>query len=619
MYIKKVKKRNGRTQKVYHYLHLVENIRTENGPRPKLILNLGSLDIHPSQFKPLARRIQDLLTGQQSFVTSDETIEKYAKHAADKIFEKRAQENENNKETDYQDVDLNSIAGENARSLGPEYVCHSIWNELALNKFFISHHVPASCLSVIEALVVGRLVEPASELHTKSWAEERSALYEMSGAPVRHSLNSYYRASDRILELQDDLESYLVRTEQDMFSLEEKYFLFDLTNSYMEGECAGNTKARYGHSKEKRSDCKLVTLGLVVDESGFAKCSKLFEGNRNEATTLESMIRYLEAKTNHRCMHKTIVMDAGIASADNVTWLREHGYHYIVVNRGNAPFEISTDNMTVIKEDRNKDIKIEVKRYRHEEEVYIYCRSLKKQKKEESMRTRIEQLFIERLRYYKDGLGKPNRLKGYVKVVEAVGRLKEKYSKSARYYTVNVIPQPGKEVDDKSIRAIDITWGKRSPGHEEKIRDEGTYILRSDRTDLSDKEIWDMYIMLRQIEYSFLCMKSYLGIRPNFHQKEDRMDAHMFIAVVAYHILHIIEYRLRRHGDSRKWDTVRNILKTHQRLTVSLHVRDSGRTVKRKNVRINTTAEPQHKEIYRKLGISLKYVPKRKMIDFDKL
>lgn len=615
MYIKKIKKKNGKTNKTYEYLHLVENIRTEKGPRPKLIINLGSLHIDPSQYTALAKRIQDIITGQQSLIV-DKNIEKHAKQAADKIFKKNAKRQEEREEHNFELTDLTSIQAENARSLGAEYVCHSIWNELKLNDFFITNHVPQTTIPIIESLVIGRLIEPGSERFTKTWVENRSALYELTGSPLRYSLNSYYKADDRIISLKDKLETYLARTEKGLFSLNEKYYFFDLTNSYFEGKCLGNAKAKYGRSKEKRSDCKLVTLGLVVDESGFAKCSNLFEGNRNETTTLESMILRLEEKTGHKAIDKTIVMDAGIASEENIRWLQAHHYHYIVVNRGKAPIEINYEDMSIIKEDANKDIKIEVKRYRHEKEVYILCKSRQKQIKEQSMRTRIEQLFIDRLAYYKSGLKKANRMKRYQKVVEGIGRLKEKYSKISQYYSVTVMPEEGKKSDDVTLLAVDIKWEKKEPVHKEKIENEGSYILRSDRIDLPDKEIWDIYIMLRHIEYSFLCMKSYLGLRPNFHQKEERMDAHMFISVLAYHILHIIEYRLRQKGETRKWDTIRDILKTHQRLTVSLRTKNSDGKIINQKLRLNTTAEPEHKYIYNTLNLSKALLPKNLKIDY---
>ncbi len=610
MYIKKIKKKNGVTNSTYEYLHLVENIRTEKGPRQKLILNLGTLDIDPSQYKALAQRIEDILKGQQTLFQLDNNIEKQARQAADKIFRKQAEEISKEREKDFQDVDINSIQPDQVRTIGAEYVCNSIWNELGLNNFFTKNEVPESVIPVIEAVVLGRLIDAGSELHIKEWSENRSSIYELVGHPLRNALNSYYRATDRIYGLKDELERYLSNKEKDLFSLEEKYYFFDLTNSYFEGKCLSNSKAKYGRSKEKRSDCKLIAMGLVVDENGFAKCSDLFEGNRNETTTLESMIKALEEKSCTISKNKTIVMDAGIASDDNIDWLKGNGYHYIVVNRGEAPFEIDYEDMKIIKEDEGKEIRIEVKRYDYNDEVYILCRSNQKQKKEEGIRTRIEELLLTQLEYLRSGLSKSRRMKKYTKVVEAVGRLKEKYSSVSKLYNITVIPESDNS-NNVGINAIDIRWEKKEELYNREVGNEGSYILRSDRIDLGDKEIWNIYIMLRNIESSFLNMKSHLGLRPNFHQKEDRIDAHMFISVLAYHILHIIEYKLRLSGDNRRWSTVRDILSTHARLTISFDSKDKDGEIINKKIRLNTMPETEHMIIYKRLSLSGNPLPKK--------
>jgi len=612
MYIKTVRKKGGNNNKYYSYLHLVENIRTPSGPRQKLILNLGNLDIDSSQFKSLAKRIEDILTGQNSFFNINEKIDKYAKVACDKIFDKRSREIKNSKYAhQYQNIELDSLELQNARTIGPEHVCHSLWKELKLDTFMLTQGISKNILPVIEAVVVGRVIEPASELHTQGWVENTSSLYELTGAPLRHSLNSYYRANDRLFKIKNELEEHLFQRENDIFSLKEKYFFFDLTNTYFEGKYLGNTKAKYGHSKEKRRDCKIITLGLVIDECGFAKASNLFEGNINETQTLEAMIKSLEERTSSSSKNKTVVMDAGIASEENIKYLVKNTYHYIVVGRGTIPTSMELSPMEVIKEDEKTDTKIEVKRFTKDQELFLLCHSKQKQKKEESMRGRIEQLFIDRLNYLKAGLTKPQNTKLYKKVIEAIGRLKQKYPKIAKLYKIEVAPEKDKAIETKNLKATDIQWEKKEPSYQQEIKNEGKYLLRTDRMDLSNKEIWDTYNLLRQIEYSFLTMKSHLGLRPNFHSKESRVDTHMFISVIAYHFLHIIEHRLRERGDTRKWDTIRNILRTHQRVTITLKEKQKDGGLVNKKIRVNTKPEPEHEEIYKNLNLSNKPLPKK--------
>ena len=597
MYIKKVVKSNGHTDKKYEYLHLVESIRTENGPRQKFILNLGKLDIDPSLYKSLARRIEDILTGQKSFESLPLDLEKVARSTATRIFNKKAQENKDLQSPDFKNVDLNSIEASESRSFGGEYLCNSIWNELKMNDFLKKTGFPEKAIPILESLVIGRLVDPGSERYTREWVENRSSLFEITGSPYQPSLSSYYRGGDYLFGVKKELEKHLADKEKDLFALDENLFFFDLTNSYFEGEAKGNPKAKFGRSKEKRADCRLVTMGMIIDELGFAKYSELFPGNQSEAATLPDMVIAMEKNLSGNS-EKTIVMDAGIATEDNLKWLKGNGYHYIVVNRGGVPFEKDFSDMKTIRKNKNGDIEVQIKRFDVENEAYILCKSRKKTAKEKSMRTRVEDLFLERMEYFCAGLNKKRGTKKYQKVVEMIGRLKEKYPAAAKLYNVEVIPEKDKDSSDPTIKAISITWEKKEDKHIEKQRAEGSYVLRTDRTDLPDEKIWDIYIMLGNIEYSWLTMKSYLGLRPNFHQKEERVDTHMFISVLAYHILHIIEYRLRLKNDQRKWSTIKNILSTHNRLTLSFQERTEGGEIRQRVIRTCTRPETEHMKIY---------------------
>jgi len=590
------------------------------------VLNLGNIDIHPDQYDAFAKRIEDILTGQMSFINLDGNLEKEARIAARKIFKKQAQDLSAQEESDYHSIDVNSLEVEQPRSIGAEYICHSIWKELELNEFLIRHGISDNVIPLIEAVVVGRLVEPSSERHTKQWAEKRSGIYELVGDPLRTSLSSYYRAGDRLYSLKDPLERYLASRERDLFSLSEKMFFFDLTNTYFEGEALQNPKAKWGRSKEKRDDCKLVTLGLIIDETGFIKYSKVFPGNQPEGETLEGMIKELDNNLSSQLetsadgrgvrlkKNRTIVIDAGIANKKNIGYLKESNYHYIVVNRGNPPFEKDYSDMEIIREDISKGVKVEVKRYERDEEAYILCRSEKKKGKEMSMRTRVENLFLERLEYYRNGLSLPRRIKKYNKVIEVIGRLKEKYPKAAKLYNVDVILEDGKS-NASNLRAVDIVWNKKEDLHKEEIEGEGSYVLRTDRLDLSDKEIWEIYVMLTRIEYAFKCLKTSLGLRPNFHQKEDRVDTHLFISVLAYHILHVIEYRLRSTGDNRIWSTIRDVMKTYQRVTVSFKSKNGDGSIHQQFIRLNSKLEPEHLEIFRRLNLSPSHLPRKKSMN----
>jgi transposase len=614
MYIKKVRKSNHHSKKVYEYLHLVENVRTEKGPRQRLILNLGCLNIPAEQYKDLANCIEGILTGQKTLFGSTPTIEKHAYKAAEKIKQKLAKEQYPQASTDAQEglaedfklVDVNSMETSHLRSMGPEYVCHCQWKELGFNEILLQNGVPEAILPLLETLVIGRLVCPGSELHTWGWAQQRSAIFELTGEPLRPSLSSLYRAGDRLFKLKDTLEEALSIRERDLFCLRERMCFFDLTNTYFEGQAKANPKAKRGKSKEKRSDCKLLTLALIIDEQGFAKYSNLYPGNQAESKTLKQIIESLIEMRPNLAQDRTVILDAGVATKENIHYLQENRFHYIVVNRGKGDFSVSdVSGMELIRQ--TEHYSIEVNRKQVDGEAFLLCRSTARRGKDEGIRTRQENLFIERLEYYLEGLGKKGRTKSYAKLIEMIGRLREKYPRASKLYEVTVIPE--EKPTKKVLAAKDIVWNKK-PQYDELAQFDGCYVLRTDRLDLADKELWETYVMLTQIEGAFRSMKSSLGLRPNFHQTQYRADAHMFLSVLAYHILHSIEFKLRQRGDHRTWATIREILSTHQRITVEYHVKEQGE-VHRHHLRLCSDPETEHKEIYDRLELSNVPLPRK--------
>ena len=607
MYIKKVVKNNKGSQKKFRYLHLVENVRTDKGPRQRLILNLGSIDIPEDKYKELANCIEGMITGQLQLFSTDPAIETHARSAAKRILGKRSEDQAvdllsvcNNDHLNFKMVDVSSLEADEVRSVGPEYVCHCIWKELKIDDILLLNDVPQSSIPLIETLVVGRLVAPGSERDTWAWAENRSAIFELAGKPGRFSLSSFYRAADRAFDVKDEIESHLSRQEKEMFSLPENLCFFDLTNTYMEGQSSGNPKAKRGHSKEKRSDCKLLTLALIVDEQGFAKYSHLYAGNQCESKTLPEMIESLMKIRPDLSKNRTVIMDAGITTAETIKFLKDNQFHYIVVNRSNSEFlPDDTDQMKVIHQDDDRNFKLEIVRHEKDNEAWLLCKSTGREQKDRSIRTTQENLFIDRLEYYRNGLGKKGHTKAYTKIVEMIGRLREKYPRASKIYDVTVIPDENTSSLSKN-NAIDIIWKKRLEDHSKL---DGCYILRTDHIDMTDLEIWKTYMMLTRVESAFRCLKTSLGLRPVFHQIERRSDAHLFISVLAYHLLHVIEQKLRLHGDHRSWGTIRDILSTHSRLTIEYNVKEQEQII-HYHLNLCSKPEPEHKIIYFRLGLS---------------
>jgi transposase len=486
--------------------------------------------------------------------------------------------------------------------VGGEYVCHKFWEKLGLGNLVKELGVSPSNVALIEALVVGRLIAPGSELATHEWLEKRSGLWDLLKLEEVPSLSSFYRAGDILFSHKAKIEAHLEAKETALFDLKNTVVFYDLTKTYYEGRAEKNKKASYGRSKERRYDCKLVTLGLVVDAQGFAKQSQLFSGSESEGNTLKGMIESLGSPKDKQAM--TVVLDAGIATSKNLAWLQENEYGYIVCHRGKAPQNPNPDATTeIIQSNAETGTEIKVSRYEIVGESYLNCRSERRKLKETGMRTLQETRFLAEMTRLQEGLLLPRRSKGFQCVLERVGRLKERYPSVARMYEIDLVPETGKSAADPSLRAIELKCTKKEGVYQASVDSEGHYSLRTNRSELSTSEIWNIYISLGRVEKAFRNMKSHLGFRPIFHQCEARADAHLFISVLAYHLLQAIEHTLRQAGDHRSWWSIKKVLSTHTALTLSYdELSDTQHWVKH-HVRTTSLAEPHQKHIYSLLSI----------------
>jgi transposase len=546
--------------------------------------------------RSFANCIEGLITGQQPLIEYPEVIRIVARRYAKRIIREQASviEEVEHIPPDYATVDVNSVQNEEARTVGAEYIVYETIKELAIDRKLrelgLNKHELAASLGVI----AGRMIAPGSERWTHYWLQNISALDELMGIDFSYlSLDRVYKVSDRLLKHKDALEEHLRRTEGQLFALEEKIILYDLTNTFLEGTGRYNPKARYGRAKDKRSDCLLVTLGLVLDIEGFPKKSRIFEGNVSEPKTLETIIRGLSEGdiSKDSLLKPTIILDAGIASENNIQWLKDHHYHYIVVSRKKTK-EIPPDVVMVpVKEDdKTKKVMVKAGLVKNQEtkELELYCHSIDKEKKEDSIKNKFQQRFESELLEARNSLYLKYGTKRYDKVVERIGRLKEKYKLVSKGYKVSV------EKDTETDKAKNITWSRKKT---EKTS--GIYCLRTDREDLNEHQIWDIYTMLSDIEDAFRCMKSELGLRPVYHQKEVRCDGHIFITLIAYHLMHTIRFKLRQKGVHFCWTTIRNQLSTQVRITTTMK-REDGKVIR---IRKSSRAEPSHQEIYDALNL----------------
>ena len=329
-----------------------------------------------------------------------------------------------------------------------------------------------------------------------------------------------------------------------------------------------------------------MTLGLVLDADGFPKRSDTFDGNVSEPGTLEGMIHSLSSPD--MLGKPLIVVDAGLATEANLQWLKDHRYGYIVVSRKKKTEMPEGLPMVTVREDNQRLIRAALMNNQDTQEIELYCHSTAKEAKEEGIKNRFEKRFEEELKKVRAALGKKRGTKRYEKVLEKIGRLKERFKRVARRYEINV------DKEDNTDRAAAITWERK-----EESSQSGFYCLRSNQLDFKEQKLFDIFSMLTDIEDAFRSMKSELGLRPIYHQKEHRADGHLFITVLAYHILHTIRFKLRQNGITHSWPTIRKELVTHARISTTIK-RDDGKII---HIRKSSRPEPFHVQIYNALNL----------------
>jgi len=585
--------------KKYIQHQLIESIRTSQGPRQRLVLNLGFLDLHPDKWKELANTIESEIHKQPRLFVTDPQIEKLARHYAkvivrerlNKESERAASDNAADRlSTDYQTVDVNSVSSSEARKIGAEHVVLAQMREYKFDKMLKELGFTDNQLNYAKILIAGRLVNPSSERETARWANEDSAILELLQARINVYDTALHRTAVLLWEHHDKIEQRLSQAAREIFGLKETIILYDLTNTYFEGSKKGSKIAKHAKSKDKRNDRPLITLALTLDGQGFPKQSKVYEGNISEPGTLEKMLDELSNVVDGFNPQKTIVIDAGIATEDNLEIIKRKQFKYLAVSRkksyGDVFWQGSQEQQIKLSD---KKTRLRVKLVTTKKELYLLCHSQAKEAKEKAILDRRLKKFEEGLSGINKGLKKKRTHKKYDQIIERIGRLKEKYGVGS-LYDIEVKQQKGV--------ATKIIFNK-NPNGKAKEKRVGEYVIRTNRLDLIEEEISKIHRTLTTVEDSFRSMKSELGLRPNYHKRDDTSTAHIFITVIAYHIIAGILKKLRTNGINYSWRTIRNILSTQVRVTTSFNTEDKA-TI---HIRTTTTPTLKQSDIYSKLGL----------------
>ena len=595
MYIRKTEREY--KGKIYTSHLLVESVQTPQGPRQRTICSLGSLQPAPAaDWLGLAHKIQSALAGQAALGTVPAEIERLSRRAA-------RRKEPSAPSASALTIEVNQVEIEAAREAGPVHVGHQIWRQLGLDAILGRAGLSARACTLTEAMTLNRLICPRSEHAMPDWIR-RTALGEILEEDFSILADeALYRNLDRLHPQREGIERELAEREKSLFNLDDSIFLYDLTSTYFEGEGSANPQAKRGYSRDKRPDCKQVVVGLVLDREGFPKAHEVFDGNTQDRESVDHMLDVLEKRTGKR-PGATVIVDRGMAYDENLAKIQARRYHYLVAARqpernqwlAELESEEGWEEIVRTPSPRNplqKKTRVEIKRQQRGEVFYLLCRSEGREEKDRAIREKQEAKWLVDVAKLQQRVSK-GQLKEEKKIQQAIGRLRERYPRVARYYTLDY-DAAGKQVTGQ-VRAE-----KRAIA--EKL--DGSYVLKTDRPDMSAEEIWRTYILLTRVEDAFRDMKSPLLERPIFHRLQNRTQTHIFLCVLAYHLLAAIEHRFLQAGVHTSWSTLREHLRTHQVVTVVLHEAHSNRLLK---IRKATTPEPLHREIYATLRIPVEVV-----------
>lgn len=563
-------RKNGKT---HTYWRLVRSVRQGSRVRQETVACLGELD---AAGRLKARALADWIIGEQPKQDLFDPAQP-AKPMA---------------------VDLRGIRLERSLQFGGAWLGWTLWNALGLEDL-LGGLIPegqeeVSWGKMAAILTIARLCEPSSELHIAEDWYRRTALQDLLEIPPEKvNENRLYRALDRILDHKEALEKHLKEKLGTLFNLKYDLMLYDVTSTYFEGTATANPLAQRGHSRDQRPDCKQVCIALVVTRDGMPLGYELFAGNRTDVTTVEEIVESMERKYGRA--DRVWVMDRGMTSEENLEFLRERKSQYLVGTPKSdlKKFEAALlkDDWTVVREG------LEVKQVSSPDgsETFILCRSQDRKAKEKAMHDRFSVRIEKALESLARRVSKARRKLDIRKIERQIGRMLGRNSRAAAAYRIEVEPA----TDHPS--GLRLSWGREPEWSEWARLTEGCYLLRSNIRDWSPQDLWQTYIQLVQAEAAFRIHKSELSVRPIWHQKEERVRAHILVCFLGYVLWKMLEHWQAKAGLGNSPRTILEELTRIQSMDVVLPLL-SGREIR---LRCIVRPDKAQEALLDRLGLSL--------------
>jgi transposase len=585
-------RRRSKTGELYEYWTLVKTVRTEVGPRQQVVATLGK---EPGLERGSRHRWEDVA----ALLEGHDPAPRQLEFGQD-------EEDQPQSQSKWTEVDVSGLRVERVREFGQVYLALALWRRLGLHRL-LKEVIPSGRESVPWELVactltLARFCGNKSELEVAERWYQDSALEDLLGVRWQRINDSrLYRGLDRLHEHKDTLCAHLMKRYESWFGVEFEFLLYDVTSTYFEGEAKANQKAKRGYSRDSRPDCKQVNIGLVVTPEGALPIGyEVFDGNRADVTTVEEMVELMEQKYGKA--RRIWVMDRGMVSEDNLDFLRQRQARYLV---GTPKGQLRRFEEHLVEEENWTEVQpgVEVKRAGHPDgqgaEQYVICRSRDRQKKEAAMLEQKRARLLAKLKEIDASLRQRPQKIGTIE--RRVGKWMGRYSAAERVYTVEVLRDPtGEQAVGLKIleKKVPLSWAQLSQGY---------YLLRTNCTEQDPAKIWKWYIQLTQAEECFRISKSDLHLRPVFHQKTERVEAHILVCFLTLALWRTLEMWMR---GKDLGNCSRQLLKevaTVRSMDVVLPVRDAG------ELRLRVVARPDRPvaELLTRLGLELPGIPKR--------
>ena len=562
MYLKASFRQNPAVKDITAYYRLVESYRNEfDRVCHKTLLNIG--------FWPDATRVQkDKVVEQLNerykdelnlFEETDLQVAEWVNSFWNEMILKKTIDRKTVEEK-HRLVKVSSIKHKEAKEIGTEWICANTWNQLQLTELFKTLGWSEEKIQLAMTQVISRAVYPGSELATSKWIKDNSAICDITGYDVHKiTKDKLYQSALDLYQHKEIIEKHLSTTTNELFDLQDRIMLYDLTNTYFEGTKRQSKLANYGRSKEKRADAKLVVLAMVINIEGFIKYSAIHEGNYADTSDIKPLIEKLSG-TISMAIKPIVVMDAGIATEKNLATLTKEGYKYVVVSRSKLKDyqPVHQGKETYLLTKSKKIIRLSVVQSEKYTDSFLKVESPAKAMKEEGIKNRLEQGYEDQLNLIKQSLGKPRGIKKVGKVHQRIGRAKQKYPSIHQLYNISL------DIDKAKGIVKNIYWQKDMIKAEEANNKMGVYFLRTNIAGTDEALEWMIYNTIREIESTFRILKTDLDLRPIYHKNDAATMAHLHLGILAYWLVNTIRYQLKQSGIKDDWKEIKRKTSTQK-------------------------------------------------------